>query len=74
MVIQKGPISHTQILDYLGIPFICVMCHGYGHLVVDCALRFSKKEWIKRREGSSIKGDSNAKEVTLSQDSTKEGL
>jgi len=74
MIIQKGLMYHTQIIDYLGIPFICVMCHGYGHMVVDCALRLNKKEWVKKRQSSSIKGDSNEKVVTLSQDSTEEGL
>ena len=37
----QGGIS---ILEYIGIPFRCNHCHGYGHLGDQCSLSFHSQE------------------------------
>jgi hypothetical protein len=38
--LMEGDQSYTQILDYLNIPFKCVHCHNYGHIVEDYMNKF----------------------------------
>ena len=33
IVIKHGESVFSQSLDYVGVPFKCNRCHGYGHLV-----------------------------------------
>jgi hypothetical protein len=39
----RGQSLHKQILDYVGVPFRCIQCHKYGHVVVDYQLPYKKK-------------------------------
>eukprot|EP01018_Ginkgo_biloba_P004985 Gb_28741 [translate_table: standard] len=61
ILIQKGGFSHSQLLDYMGIPFRCRRCHKYGHLAMDCSLSFSNKVWVKKSEveGQGFQRDMN---------------
>jgi hypothetical protein len=43
VIIQQGYISHSQILDYSSVPFKCIKCHKYGHLVEDLTFKHIKK-------------------------------
>ena len=37
----QGPDGDfIQALDYVGVPFRCLRCHAYGHLVASCPLPF----------------------------------
>ena len=33
IVIKRGEFVFSQPLDYVGVPFKCNRCHGYGNLV-----------------------------------------
>jgi len=50
IILQKGELQHCQMIDYVGIPLRCARCHKYGHIIVECELKFMKKIWVKRLE------------------------
>jgi len=54
LVIKKGNNDFYQPLDYLGIPFRCYRCHGFGHLANECSLSFKKfsKVWRVKNGGN----------------------
>lgn len=41
--IKRGNLCFSQVLDYVGVPFRCVRCHGHGHLVSQCSRAFQHK-------------------------------
>jgi hypothetical protein len=47
--IEVGDGSHTQLLDFYGIPFQCVHCHLYGHVVEYCPWPFTRNIWHKKK-------------------------
>ena len=58
LVIKKGNSDFFQPLDYLGIPFRCYRCHGFGHLENECSLPFNKhsssKVWRVKNGGNQF--------------------
>ena len=56
LVIKKGSSDFYQPLDYMGIPFRCFRCHGFGHLAHECSLPFNKlpstKVWRVKKGGN----------------------
>ena len=56
LVIKKGCRDFYQPLDYMGIPFRCYRCHGFGHLAHECSLPFNKpsstKVWRVKKGGN----------------------
>ena len=40
ITVQSKDGDFVQILDYVGVPFRCLRCHTYGHLVAKCPLPF----------------------------------
>ena len=54
MTIQKGPHTHMQQLDYLGVPFRCVRCHCYDHVVMDCDAPFQRNIWVRKANQSVV--------------------
>ena len=54
LCISMGLVSITHPLDYIGLPFLCNICHRYVHLVSNCAMTFSKRIW-KIKEGGGLK-------------------
>ena len=60
-VIKRGSSEFSQPLDYLGVPFRCYRCHGFGHLLNECSLPFNKhfssgshKVWRVKKSGSNL--------------------
>jgi hypothetical protein len=49
MDIKRGVDIFHLNLDYKGIPFICVHCQYYGHLVIDCNYPSMRKNWVLRK-------------------------
>ena len=62
LVIKRGSSEFSHPLDYLGVPFRCYRCHGYGHLMNECLLPFNKnsssgfvhKIWWVKNCGSNL--------------------
>ena len=60
LFIKKGSSELCQPLDYLGVPFRCYRCHGFGHLLNECSLLFNKyfsagshKVWRVKNSGKN---------------------
>ena len=43
-----------QSIDYLNIPFRCVHCHKYGHVVANCNYYFSSKIWLRKYPNEEV--------------------
>eukprot|EP01018_Ginkgo_biloba_P022601 Gb_35090 [translate_table: standard] len=62
MEIVVGDKTNIQILNYSKVPFCCVQCHLYGHVVKDCPHPFVKKVWRKKEE-MGLKKNTKGKEI-----------
>jgi len=49
IIIQKDPAIFYKAVNYKWISFKCGRCHEYGHLVKDCALKLSPRNFRFRR-------------------------
>eukprot|EP01018_Ginkgo_biloba_P006122 Gb_38546 [translate_table: standard] len=67
MLIQKGDLIHSQLLDYVGIPFHCRRCHKYGRFASEYSLSLIKKVWVKKAilEVQESQKDLNISKSTL---------
>ena len=54
MLIHRGPITHIQMLDYMGISVRCLRFHRCRYLMVECTLNINKKVWVKKPKHTII--------------------
>ena len=40
LMIKRGNKCFCQPLDYVGVPFRCIRCHGHGNLASHCSISF----------------------------------
>lgn len=45
-----GNKRHTQVIDYLNLPFRCVTCHRVGHVFMDCEHSQLKQKWVPKKK------------------------
>jgi hypothetical protein len=46
-------------LDYSRIPFECVRCNRYGHIITDWELKLNKIVWVKNMGTTSLEARSD---------------
>ena len=40
MHVEVGDWEYTQLVDYVNVPFWCVICHGAAHVIENCTNNF----------------------------------
>jgi hypothetical protein len=70
IMLVAGECSCVQVLDYLNVPFQCVIFHSFGHVVEDYEIKFLKRNQIFSRDHSNSHEPSSTRDLQKGDEST----